>query len=164
MPDTTEIQGFDATATIIVAILLAVFGIIVGFQLGTQLARNTKTRKEYLQKCAIAYGFAILFTAVVCMTGYLVLSVLMFGAIGGLIAGLTMEYGNMIGPFKAAHDFVGKKRKNSQDSAEQTHEHPLDSADKEQREPQDVPNMKRKKAQDEANKKRPQKNKKEEIS
>ncbi len=146
MPDTTDIQGYDATAMIIVALLLAVFGIIVGFQLGTQLAKNTKTKKEYLQKCAIAYGFAILFTAVVCMTGYLVLSVLMFGAIGGLIAGLTLEYGKMIGPFKVAHDFVGKKRNK-----------PQDAADEKQREPQDLADTPHKKAQEVADKERPQK-------
>lgn len=116
MPDTTQIQGLDAIAMMVVAVILAVFGILVGFQLGCQIARNTKTKEEYLQKSAIAYGFAILFTAVVCMTGYVILSVLMFGAIGGLIAGLTMEYGKMVGPFKVAHDFAGRKRQKSQDS------------------------------------------------
>lgn len=146
MPDTTEIQGYDVTAMIIIALLLAVFGIIVGFQLGTQIAKNTKTKKEYLQKCAIAYGFAILFTAVVCMTGYLVLSVLMFGAIGGLIAGLTLEYGKMIGPLKVAHDFAGKKRKK-----------PQGPPDEKQREPQDLADTPHKKAQGVAKKERPRK-------
>lgn len=94
---------------VIVSLVLAVFGIIVGFQVGSELAKNVASKKEYLQKSAIAYGITIVFSAMIWMTGYVVLSFLAIGALGGLIAGMTMSYGEDLGPFKMAQKFAGRK-------------------------------------------------------
>lgn len=115
MDETTSIDTASSFATsdgfiiVVVSIVLAVFGIIVGFQIGSEIAKKVTTRKEYIQKSVIAYGITIVFSAFVWATGYIVLSFLTIGALGGLIAGLTMGFGENLGPFKVAQNFAGRK-------------------------------------------------------
>lgn len=105
----------DSFVIVIVSIVLAIFGIIVGFQIGSELTKNATSQKEYLQKSAIAYGLTIFFSAAICLTGYVVLGFLTIGALGGLIAGMTMSYGKDLGPFKMAQKFAGRKLPTSED-------------------------------------------------
>ena len=108
----------DSFVIVIVSIVLAIFGIIVGFQIGSELTKNVTSKKEYLQKSAIAYGLTIVFSAAICLTGYVVLGFLTIGALGGLIAGMTMSYGKDLGPFKMAQKFAGRKLPTSEDEEE----------------------------------------------
>ncbi len=87
----------------IVAILLLLFGIVVGVKIGGQLAGQCVTRREYWIANLKVVGVGVVVSALVAATGWLLLAGIPVGGMAGAIATLKMDFGESVGPWKA-HD------------------------------------------------------------
>lgn len=96
----------DGFAIVLVSLLLGVLGIVIGFRIGGDLAHNVTNRKDYWKYNLIAYLVGILVSAVIWAAGWVVLSFVAIGALGGCIAGLKFGYGESVGPWKAHDRFM----------------------------------------------------------
>lgn len=104
-------MGTDGFAMAVVGLMLAIFGIVLGFGIGSRLAENVSSRKAYWKDNAIAYVVGILASAFVWMTGWSVLAFATIGCLGGVIAGLKMGYGEAVGPWHAHDRFLGLNKR-----------------------------------------------------
>ena len=87
----------------IVAILLLLFGIVIGAKIGGELAKQCVTRREYWIANLKVVGVGIVVSALVTATGWLMLAGIPVGGMAGAIATLKMDFGESVGPWKA-HD------------------------------------------------------------
>ena len=83
-------MGTDGFAMAVVGLMLAIFGIVLGFGIGSRLAEDVTDRKTYWKYNAVAYAAGILVSA-----------------LGGVIAGLKMGYGEAVGPWVTHDRFLG---------------------------------------------------------
>lgn len=112
---TTEVatDGFSdaAFALAVVGLLLALFGIIVGFHIGDEYGQKAPDKKTYWKYNGIAYAIGIGASLLVWLTGWVTLAFFTIGALGGAIAGLKMGYGASVGPWKAHDRFFNRSHK-----------------------------------------------------
>lgn len=100
-------MGTDGFAMAVVGLMLAIFGIVLGFGIGSRLAEDVTDRKTYWKYNAVAYAAGILVSALVWATGWSVLAFGTVGCLGGVIAGLKMGYGEAVGPWVTHDRFLG---------------------------------------------------------
>ncbi len=81
----------------IIALFLLLFGIYAGVGAGDILSKRCVTRGDYWRWNLIVLGIGVLATALVLMTGLLMLVMLVFGAMAGAVAGLKMGFGESVG-------------------------------------------------------------------
>ena len=84
----------------IVAILLLLFGIILGVRIGGELARSCVTKKEYWTANLKIIGVGVVVSAIVSATGWIMLAGIPVGGMAGAIAALKMDFGESVGPWK----------------------------------------------------------------
>lgn len=97
----------------IVALLLAVMGIVIGFRVGQGWALHVKSRRQYWVCNAVAYVVGIVVSAFVGALGLVVLVFAVIGVLGGVIAGLKFGYGPE-GPWKKLDKMMGVKNRHLQ--------------------------------------------------
>lgn len=89
--------------TIIVSMLFMVFGIVLGYGIGSELGKRAQTNKQYwLYNLAVVLG-GILVSAIVSVFQLISLASLAIGVIGGGIAGLKFGFGKSVGVWQK-HD------------------------------------------------------------
>lgn len=90
----------SAFAAAIVAIMLLLFGIVVGYRIGDELSKQVVTTREYhlanlkVLLVGVACGVAVGFT------GLTMLATIPVGGMAGAISGLKMGFGESAGPWK----------------------------------------------------------------
>lgn len=84
----------------IVALLLFLFGIVVGSKIGAEMAKNVVTTKEYWLANLKIVVVGVIASMVIALTGFSLLAGVAIGGMGGAIAGLKMEFGESSGPWK----------------------------------------------------------------
>lgn len=84
----------------IVALLLFFLGLVLGLKIGEELAKACVTRREYWIANAKILGVGILVSAVVWMSGFLLLAGIPIGAMAGALSSLKMDFGESVGPWK----------------------------------------------------------------
>ena len=90
-------------AVVIAALLLMVFGIVIGYAIGERLSEQVVTTGEYWRMNLTVVVVGILVSALVSMTGLVLLVAATIGMIAGAITGLKFGFGESAGPWKA-HD------------------------------------------------------------
>lgn len=90
----------DGFAIMVVSLLFAVFGIVVGFHLGDEAGARCENTARYATANVVAILVGSLLFMVVWATGYVVLGMFAFGAVAGAVAGLKFGYGESVGPWK----------------------------------------------------------------
>lgn len=112
---TTDVAttGFSdaAFAWAVVGLLLALFGIILGFHLGDEYGQKAPDKRTYWKYNGIAYAIGIGASLAVWLTGWVTLAFFTIGMLGGAIAGLKMGYGASVGPWKAHDRFFNRSNK-----------------------------------------------------
>lgn len=84
----------------IVALLLFLFGIVVGSKIGAEMAKNVVTTKEYWLANLKIVVVGVIASMAIGLTGFSLLAGVAIGGMGGAIAGLKMEFGESSGPWK----------------------------------------------------------------
>ncbi|WP_229772103.1 hypothetical protein [Olsenella porci] len=84
----------------IVALLLFLFGIVMGSKIGAEMAKNVVTTREYWLANLKIVVVGVLASMVIGLTGFSLLAGVAIGGMGGAIAGLKMEFGESSGPWK----------------------------------------------------------------
>ena len=84
----------------IVALLLFLFGIVVGSKIGAEMAKNVVTTKEYWLANLKIVVVGVIASMAIGLTGISHLAGVAIGGMGGAIAGLKMEFGESSGPWK----------------------------------------------------------------
>lgn len=92
-----------AFALAIVAILLMVFGIVIGARIGSELAKQCVTKREYWIANLKIILVGVVVSALVWATGLLLVAGIPIGGMAGAIATLKMDFGESVGPWKV-HD------------------------------------------------------------
>lgn len=84
----------------VVALLLFFFGTVLGLRVGAELAPRCVTRHEYWMANLGVLGVGVVVSAVVWVSGLLLLSGIPLGGMAGTIAALKMDFGESVGPWK----------------------------------------------------------------
>lgn len=94
-----------AFAMAIVAVLLFAFGMVIGVRGGETLSARLVTRVDYWKANAIVFAVAIVASALIWASGFLLLVGVAFGLMVGVLSGLKMGFGESLGPW----GFVDRK-------------------------------------------------------
>lgn len=100
----------DGFAITVASLLIAVFGVVLGFEVGNRVGEAIPDSKTFWKDNAIAYVLGIVVSAFIWAAGWVVLSFGTIGALGGAIAGLRMGYGQSIGPWASLDRFLQRRK------------------------------------------------------
>ena len=100
-------DGFAITGA---SLLIAVFGVVLGFEAGNGVGETIPDSKTFWKDNAIAYVLGIVVSAFIWAAGWVVLSFGTIGALGGAIAGLRMGYGQSTGPWASLDRFLQRRK------------------------------------------------------
>lgn len=105
-----ELFASGGFALLIVSLLLAGFGIVIGFHYGNEYGSSIETKRAFWKANLYCYLGIVIATALFIALGLVTLIFLCVGFLGGFIAGIRMGYGESVGPWKA-HDRFYKPHK-----------------------------------------------------
>lgn len=110
--EAAEGQSFwgDGFGIAMVGLMLAIFGVVVGFDIGSRLGEQAEDKKTYWKYNAYAYLVGIAVSALIWATGWVVVSFATIGMLGGCIAGLKMSFGQSVGPWAGLDRFFRPNR------------------------------------------------------
>ena len=100
----------DGFAITVASLLIAVFGVVLGFEAGNRVGETIPDSKTFWKDNAIAYVLGIVVSAFIWAAGWVVLSFGTIGALGGAIAGLRMGYGQSTGPWASLDRFLQRRK------------------------------------------------------
>lgn len=105
---------------IILAAILFLFSVYIGFQLGVWAGDHAVTRRDYWMMNAAAVGIAIVVTVFIGALPLLYPAVV--GALAGAIVGLKMAFGESVGPWKVLDRFLNINKSHRRTAHEGTGE------------------------------------------
>lgn len=94
----------------ILAVVLFAFGLVLGVHIGEELSKRVVTRRDYWKYNLMLFGVGALVSAVLWVTGWLLLVGVAFGLLVGAISGLKMGFGESIGPWGAVDKKLGTNK------------------------------------------------------
>lgn len=98
---------------VIVALLLGIFGIVLGFHIGNNIGEKTETKRHYWLYNFYVYVAVIAAIAVFIGIDLVMLIAFCLGFLGGAIAGLRMGFGQAVGPWKLQDRFFRPSQKSN---------------------------------------------------
>lgn len=105
---------------IIIALLLGLFGIIIGFRFGDECGHKTTSNKQFWKYNGYCYLVVIFATALFLAVDLVMLTFICVGFLGGFIAGIRMGFGESVGPWKAHDRFYAPRKKRKKQQKQQT--------------------------------------------
>ena len=96
---------------IIVALMLGLFGLVIGFHFGNETGARITDTKEYWRYNLIVYLITIGIAAVFIACSLLMLVFVCVGFLAGFVGGIHMGYGESLGPWKGLDRFMRKNNK-----------------------------------------------------
>lgn len=102
-------------AFLILSVLLFLFSIYIGVQIGSTVGERAITTKDYWKMNAAAILIAVLLTAI--LASFPLLYSVIIGLLAGSIVGMKMAFGESTGPWKV-HDKMFNVNKKHRETAE----------------------------------------------
>lgn len=96
-------------------LLLFVFGVYIGFLLGSELGKRAVTTADYWKMNGAAVVVAVLLSFI--LAGVPLLYGAIIGLLAGCIAGLKMSFGESVGPWKKLDSYFNVNRSHREASA-----------------------------------------------
>lgn len=79
---------------------------MIGFHIGGEYAEKCVTKSEYIRANFVVLALGVVVSAIIWMTGLVMLAFCAIGFIAGGIAGLKMGFGESVGPWKVVDRFL----------------------------------------------------------
>lgn len=111
-----EVFASFGFALLVVCLVLAAFGMVVGFHFGNELGSRLTSSREFWKYNGICYAIVVVLTAFFIALNLPTLIFVCVGGLGGFIAGIRMGYGESVGPWRA-HDRFYTPHKNKKKRA-----------------------------------------------